>query len=963
MTRVELFGRAREVAVLAELVAAASAGEGALAWLQGEGGIGKSALVASAADVAREHGMAVLSAGADELERHRPFGVLVDCLGVGGRSDDARHTAVARLLAADATPAPEPDEPNLRGGGELTFGIGEALLALVEELCCEAPALLVLEDLQWADVQSLELLGRLARRAAELPLAVLCTARVAPRRAAVERAVARSLERGARQLVLAPLDAAAADALAARLAGGPPGTNLRARVAACGGNPLFVSVLVDALEAGGAIERSAGGEAEIASAADPVPASLALAVLGRLRALPAETVELLGLASVLGSEFALAELAALTGRPVAALSAPVREALAAGALVERGERLGFGHDVVREALYDDLPRSVRAGLHLEVGRALAAAGADAAAVAEHLVRGAAPGDAEAVAWLERAAREAASRSAGVAAELLEAALELAAPGDPARGRLEAELALSLVAAGRRQDGEALARCVLDDRAYSPGEGALRLALARSLLERGRLFDALAEAGRAAESPGVGAVDRAEALAYATIGSLLAHDLDAAAAEARHAQAVAEEAGATHVVAVSLTRRAHVAGFRGEFAEQERLAARAVAVAVQDGGREVQHASHAHLNHALALADCDRPHDGVAAVAAGRRVYERLGMEETLRNSHHYAGYPLMLAGRWDDALAELETASALSEESDIGWTVDVLATRAVLLARRNELEAARALVDAATQALAAGAPEFRLGWPAWAQALVQEAEGDRDGALETLWSAWTRVGAAGAVGEQRTFAPDLARMLAAAGDAARGAEVAAAVEALARGNPELETIEALALRCRALAGGSGRDGDAAGGGAGDGADALARAAERYPDGPRPHERALAYEDAAVAFVAAGRLDRARAFADEALEAYARLGARRDAARAEGRLRAGGLRRGRRGSRTRATDGWEALTPSERRVAELAAEGLSNPQIAERLVISRHTVATHVSHALAKLGLRSRFELAAARRAE
>ncbi|MDW5598405.1 helix-turn-helix transcriptional regulator, partial [Conexibacter stalactiti] len=79
-------------------------------------------------------------------------------------------------------------------------------------------------------------------------------------------------------------------------------------------------------------------------------------------------------------------------------------------------------------------------------------------------------------------------------------------------------------------------------------------------------------------------------------------------------------------------------------------------------------------------------------------------------------------------------------------------------------------------------------------------------------------------------------------------------------------------------------------------------------------------------------------------------------------RAAGLRRGRRGTRQRAAaDGWEALTPSERRVAGLAAEGLSNPQIAERLVISRHTVATHISHALAKLGLRSRFELAAARR--
>ncbi|MDW5598927.1 hypothetical protein VSS74_31500, partial [Conexibacter stalactiti] len=326
-----------------------------------------------------------------------------------------------------------------------------------------------------------------------------------------------------------PLDAAAARALAARGAGGSPGANLRARVDACGGNPLFVTLLVEALAADDAIVLAADGRAEVADGA--LPASLATTVLGRLRALPAETVELLGLVSVLGSEFALADLASLTGRPAATLWPPLREALAAGLLVERGERLGFGHDVVREALYDDLPRSVRAGLHLEAGRALAAAGADALAVAEQLVRAERRGDAETIAWLERAAREAAARSAGVAAELLEAALELAGPADPARGRLDAELSLHLVAAGRRQEGELLLRRVLEERAYPPGEGALRLALARSLLDRGQVAEGLGEAAIAARSPSVAAGDRAEALAWATMGPLLAHDLDAAAAAA------------------------------------------------------------------------------------------------------------------------------------------------------------------------------------------------------------------------------------------------------------------------------------------------------------------------------------------------------------------------------------------------------------------------------------------------
>ncbi|MDR9371472.1 DUF2791 family P-loop domain-containing protein, partial [Conexibacter sp. JD483] len=79
-----LFGREQELDALAELLDGARAGRGALVWLLGEGGIGKTALAGAVGDVARERGMAVLRAEADELERHRPFGVLVDALGVGG---------------------------------------------------------------------------------------------------------------------------------------------------------------------------------------------------------------------------------------------------------------------------------------------------------------------------------------------------------------------------------------------------------------------------------------------------------------------------------------------------------------------------------------------------------------------------------------------------------------------------------------------------------------------------------------------------------------------------------------------------------------------------------------------------------------------------------------------------------------------------------------------------------------
>jgi DNA-binding CsgD family transcriptional regulator len=127
-------------------------------------------------------------------------------------------------------------------------------------------------------------------------------------------------------------------------------------------------------------------------------------------------------------------------------------------------------------------------------------------------------------------------------------------------------------------------------------------------------------------------------------------------------------------------------------------------------------------------------------------------------------------------------------------------------------------------------------------------------------------------------------------------------------------------------------------------------------GPRPLELALAAEDAGAAAARKGAED-AVPLLRQALEVQERLGAARDAARVEARLRELGVRRGRRGVR-RPRTGWESLTPTERTVVDLAAEGLSNPQIGERLYISRRTVQTHLASVFAKLDISSRVQLAA-----
>ena len=181
-------------------------------------------------------------------------------------------------------------------------------------------------------------------------------------------------------------------------------------------------------------------------------------------------------------------------------------------------------------------------------------------------------------------------------------------------------------------------------------------------------------------------------------------------------------------------------------------------------------------------------------------------------------------------------------------------------------------------------------------------------------------------------------------DRRRAEQATTAVEELAARNPAVATLTGAALRCRGLL-----EGDA---------EVLVRAVAAYRSGPRPLERALACEDAAWALGRARRVDEARPLLDEALGLYERLGASWDLARAAARLRALGVRPGRRAARKRPQSGLDSLTATELTVVRLVAEGLSNPEIAERMFISRGTVHTHVSHILAKLGLGSRVGLAA-----
>jgi predicted ATPase len=288
------------------------------------------------------------------------------------------------------------------------------------------------EDLQWADPSTLLVLQRLGRRVGQLPLLLVGTARPVPRSQELEACLRGLRASEATELPLGPLDEAATTRLVEQLVGAPPGPGLLRQVAGAGGNPLFVTELVGALLRDHSIELGSSGTAELTTVG--MPSSLPLLILHRLSFLAPATLELLRVASVLGSSFAVTDLSLVVGRPTAGLLAALEEALGAGVLEPRGELLGFRHDLIREALYQDLPAPMRQGLHRDAGLELAGAGAPPERVAEQLVRGASPGDARAVAWLQRAARQAAPRAPAVAVELLGRALELAGPSDQLRLR-------------------------------------------------------------------------------------------------------------------------------------------------------------------------------------------------------------------------------------------------------------------------------------------------------------------------------------------------------------------------------------------------------------------------------------------------------------------------------------------------------------------------------------------------
>lgn len=929
----DLVGRDAPLEQVERAVGAVAAASGHALLITGEAGIGKSTLLGAVLRRADDRFRVAVEA-ASELETDLPFAPLVRALGLRPRSSNPDAAALGSLLAGH-----EQTDPKL-----FRLRMIEGIADLVERWALERPVLLAVEDLHWADDATLQTLDRLARRLQHVGVLIVGTARPHPRPGPL-RVLERTLANvGATLIDLDPLPEEVVIELASQVLGESPGPVLTGALAQAGGNPLYVTELLAAVEA------QQDGDRVADLPAPGVPDSVRLTILRNLSLLPSSTLEVLRTASVLGSRFDLRQLALTMDRPEPEVVDDLRPAFASRAVSGSGERIAFRHDLVRDAVYEDQPRAVRAATHRQIVERLRAAGLPADELVPHLLRGNWQGVPEAAGWLAEAGRALRGRSQPLATELLARAVDHA--GRDAELDLRLDLADTLAAEGRGEDVEAVLEPVLSvpltalDQPIRDRLVAFVNPVTRPTLTpagRRAALDALEEAGLSAPGRGRAMTVRAwmhwiegrreEAAELATRGLAIATDagdhegacwLELMLARIEelddelitHARAALEHARLVPArPELVLTATATFALIAGNYATLRPEAARAV-------------------SEALALAD-------------------RIGLDGHQTGLEGVAAVNAQRDGDWDDASVRFDAALE-SLSGDASPTVGAPGT-AILYARaarlnvhRDELELAGTRVRAAqrlwSQARALGQEQEELHGVYLAEAELRIALGESDAAIDAL----REMAAFFEDRDMPTYhAVTLPAVTAIAWQADRPQEARAAVERAERGTDSNTTgnpnVRSLVRWCRARV---------------DGDQATLDGLVDWADGPRPlwEWRPQIREDAAAVLSHAGQTERAVQRLEEALALWGEVGARRDVARVRKGLRELGVHRGRGVAADRPDTGWASLTEAEWRVVELVDAGLIYREIGERLFVSRRTVETHVQHVFRKLGISSRREL-------
>jgi len=899
----EVVGRNEELASLRGFIDEMHEGPSALV-LEGEAGIGKSTLWLAGVEHARSRGLRILSSRPVEAERtlgHVGLGDLFE-----GVLDDVlpalppprRRALEAALLLGEASEhAVDPR------------ALGIATRSALQLLAEDKPLLLAIDDLPWFDASSERALAFALRRLAGSEVLLLLARRTVDGGQPSGLELALGGERVER-LPVGPLTVGALHRFLRDRLGRPFGRQTLLRIhERSGGNPFF------------ALEMARLLDADVDPAQPlPVPETLEELVRARISGLPASTRRALALASALGT---MSE--SLLER--AGVAADALEPAVAAHVIERETgTIRFTHPLLSSVLYRDLGEE-RRSVHARIAGILE----DPLARARHLALSRETPDADVAAVLDDAARLAADRGASaVAAELAEQALRLTPPDE--RGE-RPRRALAAARAHHAAGEWTRARTIATDLLAGTESGSLRadalvlLAELETVDRAGALLeDALREA---ASRPALQSEIHCR-LAWATRfrkGYVLALE------HARAALELAEDLNDDSLRAQAGVVRAILSWFVGD-ADAPQLSARVQDFATAFGGeRLVQEATFAVVN---TFAPSSRREEARALLEGEYREWRDRDEPRSARALWGLSWVEFW-AGRWALAAEHAVHAHDISIQYGLEVPQDHLPI-ALVAVHRGQLELAR---EHSERALTLAEEQLGLHPPQHMAilGLVALGSGDAPGAAEWLGKA-DRQAAALAWGEPsiRWWSADYVELLLELGridDAVRVLDVWDA-DATRVGR---EWVLAHATRCRGLVAAARGDVEPA-------LALLERAVAQHDTVGDPFGRARGLLALGVVRRRGRQKRPAREAIEAALQGFEAIGAAGWAEKARAEL-------GRIGGRTRE----QGLTAAERRVADLVAEGRTNREVAAALFLGERTVASHLTHIYAKLGVRSRTELA------
>jgi DNA-binding CsgD family transcriptional regulator/tetratricopeptide (TPR) repeat protein len=909
---IPLQGRDNELDALRAHVERARDGSVSIALVHGEPGIGKSRLLAEAASQLEHSGFKITRGFGEELASLRPLGPVLDALSLE---------------------PPAPIEYETPEGWR--YRTTQLALDRLEEAARAGPLLLVLDDLQWADRATWAFIRAAAARVSGCALAVIGAHRPVPRDPLFADAIEALVQQGAMRIALEPLAEDAVRALAASVLHAAPSESLLTLARGAGGNPLYITELLSAAADSG---RVAIVDEQARLTADPLPRALSVLLERRVRALTNETADVLNVAAVLGDGFAPHTLASVLGRPTGAILPALDEALSAGILAADQDRMAFRHDLLRDAVYRRIPSPLRASLHLDAAKILMAQGGQTSVAAAHLLRGAHTADA--APSLRAAADQLQSTAPTAAIELLERALELMSGSDPDRAAVTIALVRLQAWAGRPQEAAARAEVLLSRGIDEAAEAQLRVGLAEAMIFRGLPDAVLEQVARALQLSHLPDVALAPLMAASAHARLFTGEFDRVPDDAATSVKAADRAGDAASACFALLARAIAERNAGRLEESRSTAEEAVRRA-DNGPVQARH-RHPRLFLAPTLMTLGMPKEADDAYLAGRASAEALGSVWALAPYSAFRSILLRTWGKWDEAIAEAEAAIALGDELDQpNVTPMACGVLVEIHAHRNDFVTAQRYHDRGEELIRRGVT-WTVQFFTWGSAALAALRGDPAAAHKIMIDGGIDRELMGVLVMEHGLAAQMLKVLLAVGDTGRAHRLVRSLMDASERSPSVVALRAAAIHGEGLlAGDPGR---------------LLEAAEMFGSTEFIPASAAAYEDAGAALAEGGQ-EGAPALLTRSLELFGQLGAELDVARVEGRLRQHGFRRRGRPARRSGESGWESLTPAEDRIARLVAEGLSNPQIAARLFISRHTVESHLKRVFAKLDVASRVELA------